>query len=55
MVDAVGLLEVNWQLISEENQFISQRQLHSGEKSKHRELKAVIAQTFFIGNVSKSY
>lgn len=55
MVDAVGLWELNWQLVSEENQFISQRQVHSGEKSEHKQLKAVTAQTFFIGELSKPY
>lgn len=53
MIDAVGLLEVKWQLVSEENQFITQRQLHSAEKSEHTEFKAVTAQTFFPGELSK--
>lgn len=32
MVDAVGLLEVNWQLVCSENQFIIQRQHHTSKK-----------------------
>lgn len=55
MVDPVSLLELNWQLFSEEKQFISQRQLHSGDKYEHTELKAVTAQTFFLGELTKPY